>query len=381
MSNPPESLSRTHLPALDGIRGCATLAVMLLHFSTALRPEPDSAAAAIKSVFQWGWTGVDLFFVLSGFLITGILYDAKGKERFFRTFYFRRALRIFPLYYGTLAVYFLCAWRLGGPAYHVALHDQAFYWAYLGNFRRLPLIGHFWSLGIEEQFYLVWPLVVFVSTRTQLLKVCALAVVGALVFRSGLLLLGASGSTVYHYTFGRIDGLALGATVALVLRSPCGREHLRRWSRWVGGAAAILLATLIVRENWLDEKAKYFELMSMGYTLIALLFAAGLAAIVIAVPSSMPVRALSSAPLVTFGKFSYALYVFHPFVLRAVEQTPLGYLASTAQERAPFWILCFPTLMILVSLAVASLSWHLFEKHFLKLKRHFHYSSRPVGDG
>ena len=158
--------SRQHLPVLDGLRTLAILLVMLFHFFQA-RPLP--AAPVIRELTKLtalGQTGVDLFFVLSGFLITGILLDARGKQNALKVFYFRRVLRIFPLYYAYLIVAFLVL-----PAFHAASHvtysNQWWFWFYCQNIQAtfaasFPTTGpgHFWSLAVEEHFYLIWPFIV-----------------------------------------------------------------------------------------------------------------------------------------------------------------------------------------------------------------------------
>ncbi|HVG26286.1 MAG TPA: acyltransferase, partial [Acidobacteriaceae bacterium] len=168
-----------HIPALDGVRGLALLGVVASHVFPGTPQGP--VTFAVRQAFAFGATGVDLFFALSGFLITGILLDSLPDPGFFRKFYARRALRIFPLYYGVLAIYALGALLLG-MRYSHELVSLALYlqntalvappmYAYPGP-SALPL-AHFWSLAIEEQFYLVWPLVVFSLRRSQrLLWLC-----------------------------------------------------------------------------------------------------------------------------------------------------------------------------------------------------------------
>ena len=166
----PPPPSARHLPALDGLRGCAVLMVMLFHFTSALSHPVSLGGAAVRKLFSGGWVGVDLFFVLSGYLITGILFDAKGADdegegrrasprRYFGAFYGRRALRIFPLYYGALALLFVvvpAALSLAGRApsaeYAELVRTQGWFWSYLVNYVAIhpdPYgVGHFWSLAI-----------------------------------------------------------------------------------------------------------------------------------------------------------------------------------------------------------------------------------------
>src|SRR5262249_2846553 len=137
--------------------------VVLFHFSGIFRLRESTA---VGTILARGWMGVDLFFVLSGFLITGILLDSRGADGYFSSFYARRFLRIFPLYYGFLALWFLVLAYVFGSAYSdlFARERQVWFWSYTANWGRpdeLGALGHFWSLAIEEQFYLVWPLVVW----------------------------------------------------------------------------------------------------------------------------------------------------------------------------------------------------------------------------
>jgi peptidoglycan/LPS O-acetylase OafA/YrhL len=156
-------LSRIHFPTLDGVRGLAITLVMILHFTTDGGMEPTIQFDKLFfSLVKYGWIGVDLFFVLSGFLITGILYDAKGSRHYFRNFYMRRCLRIFPLYYGFLAIWFLLLPQVyTWPEEIRTPYSQLWCWAYLTNVLQAtaqdlgaspPYTGHFWSLAVEEQF-------------------------------------------------------------------------------------------------------------------------------------------------------------------------------------------------------------------------------------
>jgi len=170
--------SADHVPALDGLRGLAILLVLARHTANELQPG-RGLDVAVKRVLQVGWSGVDLFFVLSGFLITGILLDARGGRHYFRNFYMRRSLRIFPVYYGSLFVTFaVLPFFVATPLFAVLQRNQLWYWTYLVNVLS-PLTGgtgtpyntaHLWSLAVEEQFYLLWPAVVWVSGPRRLLR-------------------------------------------------------------------------------------------------------------------------------------------------------------------------------------------------------------------
>ncbi|TAK57976.1 MAG: acyltransferase, partial [Dehalococcoidia bacterium] len=198
---PAQQPAHVRLAGLDGVRGIAVLAVMAYHF--ALFAElPTSATwldSTVATVTNTGWVGVDLFFVLSGFLITGILYDAAAAPTgYFRAFYARRALRILPVYFGFLAV---LLWLL--PAvhsmqsadFHELRRNQLWFWGFSANIwmagrqwwqANLYGTGHLWSLAIEEQFYIVWPAVVLLSRRRGLMAIAAIAIVVPFVLRIAL---------------------------------------------------------------------------------------------------------------------------------------------------------------------------------------------------
>ena len=219
--------ARPHLPVLDGVRGAAILMVLCVHF-IGDAPAYTAMERALVKVANYGIWGVDLFFVLSGFLITGILYDSKGSPRYFRDFYVRRTLRIFPLYYGVLVILFLVLPALPAPyppALAESAHHQAWLWLYSSNVYLaihrawvLPYVGHFWSLAVEEQFYLIWPLVVLSFGRRWLLRICVVVAVLALALRTGLSAAGAGDVAQVVLTPCRFDALCAGGFLALAVR-------------------------------------------------------------------------------------------------------------------------------------------------------------------
>src|SRR6201997_3361743 len=230
---------RGHLPVLDGVRGLAVLMVLLFHF-VGDRPPSSWGDGAIVHVTGFGAYGVELFFILSGFLITGILYDTHNGPHYFRNFYMRRFLRIFPLYYGVLALVFFVApliQLLRGPTLDYLVDRQAWAWLYAVNIYiakagdwSFSYLDHFWSLAIEEHFYLFWPLLVFLLARRPraLIGVSLMTSLGAMLARLIGSLMGLSWWTTYVLTPFRLDGLALGAFLAVAARQPGGVERLAR---------------------------------------------------------------------------------------------------------------------------------------------------------
>jgi peptidoglycan/LPS O-acetylase OafA/YrhL len=361
-----------HIPALDGLRGCAILAVLLLHFTSALGAPAGAPARLVKQAFSMGWTGVDLFFVLSGFLITGILADARDKPHRLRTFYVRRALRILPLYYGFVLLLFVVPPLVGARAYTTAPADQLPYWLYLQNVSplhngALDFAAHLWSLAIEEQFYLVWPLVVFTLSRAGALRVCAACLLGALALRVASVLAGTDLHAVYFLTPVRIDGLALGGAIALIARGG-GLARLRRIAPAVLAASAAVLAGATLHPSGFDPGGAY--MVAAGYSALAFFFAAVLVLALGARTAPLP-RLLSGRALRFFGRYSYGLYVVHvPLIAlaRMAGVTPSRF-AGTRWELPG--LLGYAALMAAASILVALASWHLYEQPFLKLRSRF----------
>ncbi len=214
-----ESHSRGWMPPLDGLRGLAILMVMLFHYGTALNSHSFPQHVVMFGC-ELGWTGVDLFFVLSGFLITGILLDSRDADNYFSSFYCRRVLRIFPAYYLSLLIVFFL-YPVFMPGYEHAgppPQERIWYFAYAQNWigllvdgGRQRMIGHYWSLGIEEQFYLIWPWIVYKSTTKRIGQIAIGASVVALALRFTLLALHVSPEIIYRNTFTRMDALLIGA--------------------------------------------------------------------------------------------------------------------------------------------------------------------------
>ena len=382
--------ARRH-PGLDGLRGVSVLLIMWLHFTHYGGMEPGIALdRAYVAIARSAWWGVDLFFVLSGFLITGILLDAKGHPGYFRTFYTRRALRIFPLYYAVLfAAFVVLPWLVSpAPALQRELEIQAWYWSYTLNVRialegwtGLTMLGHFWSLAVEEQFYLVWPLVVLVCSRRGLRAVCLGLLAGCLVLR-GLLVLDGPTLAAYVLTPARMDALAAGGLLAVTLREPAQWQRLVRWTAPVGLAATALIGGLWLRYGWLASDTR--PVQTLGFSLTAILSAILVVVAVEGSPWPRLARALQSPTLRFFGRYSYGLYVFHHLLvfplaeqLRLLERVP-----RLAGSQLPGQLL-FTLVATGVSVSAALLSWHALEYPFLRLKHLFptHGSALPTPDG
>ena len=316
-SSPPAH--ERHIPALDGVRGVAILLVLIFHFARFTRIAGDLWLDRLfLHVTQVGWVGVDLFFVLSGFLITGILLDAKGREGYLRTFYARRALRILPLYYAVLCTMVLAALLFNSPVYHRFLETQAWYWLHFQNVlfaqRSWPgpaSLGHFWSLAVEEQFYLVWPFAVAFAKPGVLLRLSVGCVIASFLLRLVLSASGAHPAFSYALMPARMDALAIGAVLAILARRDGLVRFLPYAPRVIVGSIIVLAALWVVRGEFNGLHDPLTQVL--GFTSLALLFGALLVQIV-GNPTGVSSRLFSNGFLRFWGRYSYALYIIHHVV-------------------------------------------------------------------
>jgi len=377
---PRESAAVGHMPVLDGIRGIAILAVLLFHFIT-----PENRDGLVNStvvwVFSYGALGVDLFFVLSGFLITGILYDARSDEHYFRNFYMRRLLRIFPLYYGVLIVIFLVlplVPALRGSELSGLRAYQAWAWLYAVNIYLaihdgwvLSYIEHFWSLAVEEQFYLIWPLAVWLLASkprvflTFSFLVAAASFIGRIVASAA----GAGPIVLEVLTPFQLDALAVGGFFAVYLRQPGGEAGARRL---VVPLALAGLALLVVQLGGRHLTASGNALESLRGGAFHLLLAALMLKGLLGPVSSGWTRCLLSRPLAFLGKYSYGLYVYHHFFSYyfSGHRTDLMLAARLGCSNMTALVLQAGA-GIAASVVIAWLSYEFYEKHFLQLKRYW----------
>jgi peptidoglycan/LPS O-acetylase OafA/YrhL len=370
------------IAGLDGLRGLAILGVLVLHYE-ARQEAPWHALRYVWGLMVGsGWAGVDIFFVLSGFLITGILLDTKSHPRYFRLFYARRTLRIFPLYYAALILIFLILPQFG-IAHAVPASTQVWYWAYLSNvliaFRGWGVAPgytpHFWSLAIEEQFYLVWPAVIYLASQATVRRICLAVIVLSLTSRLALTLHHASPTMVELLTTSRIEPIAVGAWVAVMLRGGASGIWLRSAKRRIAIASAVLFAVVVVvgRSVRPDDPL----MATLGYSAVAWLGAAAILHATDPRPDRAPGGVLMLAPLRFLGRYSYGLYVWHyPIMIFLTLHhftvddltRPLG---ARGLASAVYVVVNF-TAAVLVSLV----SWHVLERPLLNLKRYFDYRTR-----
>jgi peptidoglycan/LPS O-acetylase OafA/YrhL len=340
---------RLHMPGLDGLRGVAVLLVLAHTFDVISR------ASRIDDALNAGWIGVQLFFVLSGFLITGILLDTRDSPTYYRTFFTRRVLRIFPLYYTVLIIaYIVIPFDATPPPGHGA--HQFWLWTYTNNYaaafgKEEHAFPHFWSLAVEEQFYLVWPFVVHLVGRRGVTILAPIAIVAAIAARMFARQRWGE-EAAYLFTPCRMDALALGALAAAMVRAPVVVfDRISPLALRIAGAIVVLGGLAVGRLDRVGVPMQY-----AGYTIIALGFALVLLG---ALDGS---RLLQWRGLRRVGMYSYGMYVFHMPLhlyigLPLIGETPSRVIAVVYVVGASA-----------VTFGVAMASYHLFERPFLALK-------------
>ena len=365
-----------HIPALDGVRGIAILMVLFEHFTPKYYATNSLPLRFIEQLAHSCWMGVDLFFVLSGFLITGILLRARSSPRYFISFYGRRALRIFPIYYLVLVLVFLSPWLVTqSNDVKRMLSLWPWYWFYATNYlialrgsfqpldSRTLGLGHFWSLAVEEHFYLLWPTIVWICSERTLARVCLAIMATAFALRCWAAWVGHDLIYLYVTTHCRMDSLAVGALLAVLVRQREPRILLRRY-KWVAlsaGAATVIISAL-------QQRGLQTALTIVEYSIVALAFAAF---ICLSLCGGRVSRMVSSRPLRFFGIYSYGIYIYHG--LFATKLTETFSIKKMSFNTGHLWLGILPhyVLCIGIPLVVAILSYHLIEMHFLKLKRFF----------
>jgi peptidoglycan/LPS O-acetylase OafA/YrhL len=356
-----------YIPQFDGLRGIAILAVLFAHLSYI-------NAVEFSHLFQYGRTGVDLFFVLSGFLITGILLDTKNSPGYCTNFYARRALRIWPLYYGILFLFFFL--------FPVLFPRHLFYtdrktWPYYVTYTQ-NLFHHFdtslpltptWSLAVEEQYYMFWAPVVFLFGRKSLRNILFGMIVFSFCFRVISSLRGAPLDFVHNFTLCRLEPLAAGGLAALWLRSD--KCTPAKWAR--GGMMALtigLAGVAIALVDWGIDGPIF------SYPFLAAAFAGILALSLTANPATTLVgRALTRRRLAYTGKISYGVYLMHLPIFMGVDlATRRLWGTSQFSEAKQLLIVC---VAFAATFLIASVSWFCFEQPILRLKKYFR-SEKPT---
>jgi len=355
-----------YVAELDGLRGIAILLVMVHR----MYPRAGGTPWPIEA----GWVGVDLFFVISGCLIAGILLDTRDDPDYFRNFYARRVLRIFPLFYLLVGGMLLAFPLAGHREFLREAGSPIWYLLHLGNLPESLLgrdppywLAPVWSLAIEEQFYLTFPLVVRWSEPERLgrrLIMVALVALGVRIVTTAMI--PDRERIQYLFTLCRLDTIALGCWLAVFVRS----EKYQAWRATLprvlplvlAGSAAVALATRLDRTTWFGR--------TFGYTVVAIGFAA-LVLWVLEYRDRAATAFLGAAPLRYMGKLCFGLYLLH----RPADTLVTAFVARAGLDEASFaWL----PVKLAVVVALATLSWRVIEQPFLRLKRRFTSRAHPL---
>jgi peptidoglycan/LPS O-acetylase OafA/YrhL len=358
----------THCSQLDGVRGLAILMVTLYRFVKHVDPESHAILSFARRFAPIGERGVDLFFVLSGFLITGILLQTKSKDGYFRNFFIRRSLRIFPLYFAALA---FCLWLIpafvSNSDFELPRAEQGYLWTYLTNVRMAWLnswcfgpLDHFWSLAVEEHFYLVWPFIVFCLSPKYLLRLSVALILLVGVARTIAATQPNCDLAVDVLTIFRLDGLCWGAVLVVLMQQGISPRRMESVAKWT-------LPVMIIMAMIVAAFGK--SLLGLPSSLCPALWTVLLGILLTRTPEHWLSQLANNHALRWLGKYSYGMYVVQlPLLSLVTPSLVMDGLATIIDSR--LWInIAFVTIMFSLTAALGFLTYHLLEKHFLQLKQ------------
>ncbi|MFT3790708.1 MAG: acyltransferase [Rudaea sp.] len=371
---PAGSTAPSRNPELDGLRGVAIVTVVLHNAWWIGEWGHLLVEEVVSTALAGGWVGVQLFFVLSGFLITRILLDDRAGPHPFKTFWLRRALRIFPLYYLLLIGALVLSLVIGGAWGAGFQRNQWWLWFYLSNWAE-PLgfgvygLPHLWSLAVEEQFYLLWPLLALRLTERTLAIVCTTIVAITPLLRFTLRSTALPAGAAYSFTIARWDALALGALIAILVRWPAWRTRLAHAAPPVAVAAMGAVIVIALFEHGFDGGDRWVQVI--GQTAIS--FASG-AIILVALygaAATEPLRQLlRSRWLRWFGSRSYAIYLVHAPIHYALASHYRDWINGPDDGLREVRLFVYALGLLAVSSAIAEVTWHMIEQPILRLKEH-----------
>lgn len=372
-----------HVKSLDGLRGLAIILVLLAHLvrEKFLIEHFPIIGPIITKLSLLGLTGVSLFFVLSGYLITNILLNAKNKKNYFRNFYIRRILRIFPLYYiSLLIVFFILPLIINFSAESTYLKsNQIWLWSYLSNFPPVAgiwnlskqfALGHFWSLSVEEHFYLIWPLIVY-KVKLKNLKLISKLIIALSLISGVLSLLFMNEYIFFKYiswtTITFSGGLAAGALIAIHKHENGSLLGLERISKYL----ILIFGILFIIVGFIPRRFNPELLLQINHEISWFLYSGLIIYTLNLRNNDLVNKLLINKILLIFGKLSYGIYVFHGLLMPTFDK----YI--NVEKMALFFdsyllaLISFYVISIGIVLFLSWISWNLIEKRFLLLKSYF----------
>lgn len=368
------------LIALDGLRGVAILMIMLRHFynEEIIKSGYPIIGPIITKLALAGNYGVELFFVISGFLITQILLDSKNSPKYFLNFYLRRFLRIFPLYYGVLFLLFLILPHIvtfDAGAKDIASR-QVWLWTFLSNTHwagglwdssNIFRLGHLWFLVVVVHFYIIWPWIVHKHEVQKIAYICLIGMMLCLMVRIFYTTVG--GPELFTWSsITKFDGLLCGSFLAAGFKSDNITHLITKHASKVTWFTGLLFFVLIfVPRKFMWDTAQYWWTFMET---ISVVFFGGI--LILALQEKSTISALMKHKILfTLGKYSYGLFVMHNICLPLFQWLfKPSELSKTLNSPLSAQII-FYILSIAASFLLAFTTWHLYEKHFLKLKNSF----------
>lgn len=343
------------IPELDGVRGLAAIMVIVFHINQKTAPD-GFLLKMMHKTGTLGQTGVILFFVLSGFLITGILLATKNSRNYFSTFYLKRSLRIFPLYYLSLMI-FLIIIPLLETGRAIPFSESWYFWVYLQNiaitFKGANIEpGHFWSLAVEEHFYFLWPFLVYMLSEKNLVKAIGLIIALGFAVR---VVLEQNGYGSFFFTLSTMDCMAIGGLVAL--------NHRHNWVSYKTILLSFIVLMLLLLVSWMLFKNHISNFVSLvKHPLLSLFFGSLISMLIVG--KSFFNRIFKLKILTFTGTISYGLYIFHPICITYASRYFSGSLLVSV--------------IFAASYATAIISFYMFEQWFLRKKARLDKKEEPV---
>ena len=355
-----------HLPFLNGVRGIAILMVIFFHSSSVWTKyfktysfHTTYIAASIA------WTGVNLFFILSGMLITNILIGSKFQKNYFKNFYFRRFLKIVPLYYLTLIFAYYTRDHFLFPFHHFLFATN-----FLLVENKISVFPISWSLSLEEQFYLLWPIIIYFVSFSTLRKIIFLFIIFSVGIKLSALGGNLSYEFLYHSFITRLDGLALGSLVAFYLYFRRPKKNDLHFSILLMFLGFISVATLLIKLGTLDPFINPRLVMGIGDFSINILYV-GFILFTMIKDSIFNRKILNNRVLLLLGEHSYALYLCHIFVIHYLFNCFIMWMPKMINHNFILSEFSFYFLVIMVSLAVSLFLKYVIENQFAKYKNLF----------
>lgn len=364
-------MSKKYFPNLDGLRGYAALAVLLYHLQHPL--------------FSYGWIGVPAFFILSGYLITNILLDTKKANNYFKAFYIRRALRIFPIYLLTFILVVLY-----GYLNQEHINDWFYYILYIQNYKLAwhnwnidfpSFFNHTWSLAVEEQYYLLFPLVVFFLKPANLVRIVIFIIVISIVTRLFLAFSLYGDSISWADTICNLDKLCAGAFLAIMSKK-FSFKIIFRFLITVSTLLSLLyflFSRILNYPTFLEVDVNHYSIISRELFLILIIpYLILLIAYLSFDHKSLVTKKIFANKIVLYlGKISYGIYLYHPLIYKLIDNCYDWYLPPNLQQ-LKLLILFKIAAQMLLTIILAIISFNFFEKHFIDYKKHFNYNYKSI---